>query len=268
MKNCICIMLVVATSLFYAQAQVAVINKPVSEWENATSKFSIPLPESAFSKVRVLKPDEFLVKEGDVNTKLKKQMDEMMAFCPLLQAPVSIELEAARKSHSDALLNWKTENALYSRQYVIERSFDDTLHFETVNYVWPKSEYARREKYDLDDANNYNRVSYYRVKLEMHSGKIIYSNVAEVKGYTINKMAVYPNPAHDVVTFMAYEDANKIVGVKITDASGRLVWQKSGLQPKQFLQERVNVSALSNGLYIVKFELVDKTQKTVSFIKQ
>jgi hypothetical protein len=219
--------------------------------------------------VKLLSPSDLKLLPKRQQIKLAYQLDEIKARCPYLNADVKLTLEGERKNNEAAWLNWKAVNATYSKQYVIERSLGDSLHFETVNHVWPDEIASQKEKYELNDNNDFKQLSYYRIKLVLLSGKSVYSNIALVKGYTDDKMMIYPNPARNFIFLNAYNDVQEITGITVMDGAGKIVLQTKQHQIAGLpYRQQLDVSQLTSGTYWLKLAFADRTSRTGKFIKQ
>jgi|GEM_PF-5001370 len=83
--------------------------------------------------------------------------------------------------------------------------------------------------------------------------------VLGVKDVTSKTFAVYPNPAKDVVNFISSSNY-KPDSVAIYDLTGKLVLSEKAVQ-------RINVSLLKKGIYLMEVSYGDKTE-TIKVIKE
>ncbi len=266
MKRIICS--IMAAACFYtAFPQVANIS-PVKSKTIAMPGVKMVSLEPVTNNIHLISPNDLLVKTPTASENLNAEMQKLRANCPLLLAEIAIKLDGERQNNDQALLDWKVENALYSQLYILERSLDDTFHFQPVAQVWPTDKIGLKEQYTVDDNNSFQLMSFYRVKLQLASGKLIYSNIAAVNGYTQSSLRVFPNPARSVITVTAFTDIENIEGVTIMDGSGKIIWQQSGLPGQKNFQKQISLSNFSTGTYFIKADLSDNTRQQVSFIKQ
>ncbi|HOT14916.1 MAG TPA: endo-1,4-beta-xylanase [Bacteroidales bacterium] len=81
-----------------------------------------------------------------------------------------------------------------------------------------------------------------------------------IEGATLAAFSVYPNPVTDVLTL---KNANNISRIVITNIAGQNI-----LSLNKLATSNVNVSALQNGLYIIKAYSNDGSYNMVKFIKK
>ena len=196
-----------------------------------------------------------------------KNMEIAKQQCPLLKYRPTLQLQGERMNTEKVGLKWETTNGFENWAFDVTRSLGDTMHFEKINFVWADERVSLREKYQLPDDNNYNEVSYYRLKLQLNDGRFVYSNIAAVKGYDNFLFALYPNPAlHNLkINLSTKEDGN--AGITVYDASGKIVQQQSSFVIKGNDVREIDVSKFPPGSYTVKIILPDKQIRTGKFVK-
>lgn len=101
---------------------------------------------------------------------------------------------------------------------------------------------------------------------------IKYFVVANTTGITENiarqnEIEIYPNPASGSAFIKFDLNKNQTVNYKITDITGKLIQQKT-LSKIEGAYEQINISNLSNGVYLVSFELENKLIITKKLIIQ
>lgn len=236
------------------------------------SKIALKLPDSkivpAASLVKMVSLPSTFRKPAPVQLDLEGQFQQLKESCPLTKAEKpSLHLAGERKSTAVVGLTWETTNGINNYQFEVERSLADTTHFEVVNYVWAKSISGFKDRYRLPDANGYEDISYYRLRLILRSGDFVYSNIAAVKGYDDHSFFVYPNPAATsvILHYLAKERGEALV--KIYDATGRLVIQETVGMQKGMNQVGIPVSNLLKGAYSIQLKLLDQCEEVSKFIK-
>lgn len=120
---------------------------------------------------------------------------------------------------------------------------------ETVNYTFS---YTIPATYDID------QISVVVVVLDADTGYVVNSNMAYAGTLSVNDLevnagfSVYPNPATDIVNLQINQDGK--FAVKIYDITGKEVFVKT----PEFLTSNsalsLNVSSLSQGVYIISIE--------------
>lgn len=218
-------------------------------------------------KARNIADDARIMKKAGIDP--VEQMDYIKKQCPFLKPIKStLELKGERANNETVNLNWKRENGLDDRLFFIERSFNDSLHFETVNNVWANDRQKAVEKYNLPDDNNYEEVSYYRLKLATSSNEISYSNIVKVKGYAVETFSVYPNPAATKARLKVQTKVSGLADVTVYDDAGRRLMQKKIMMYKGDNENYIEVSQFLPGTYLVTISFADKSVRKGKIIKE
>jgi hypothetical protein len=158
-------------------------------------------------------------------------------------------------------LEWITEAEMNSKEFIVERSFDG-IGFEAIGSVAAAgSSYATKHYSFKDDLPDY--INYYRLKQVDIDGKFSYSKVLYVKVEQASPLRLLENI---VTSYLRYRIAPGMNGSKIEiyDMNGRSVYKtkvKEGLQ-------HVNVSAWSNGRYLIRLLADNGHVYSHQFIKQ
>ncbi|MGB4414492.1 MAG: T9SS type A sorting domain-containing protein, partial [Paludibacter sp.] len=79
------------------------------------------------------------------------------------------------------------------------------------------------------------------------------SGISESKA-SVGSLALYPNPAQSEVTVIMPFELNSAVSIQIMDVTGREVYSKQSISMEK---ENINISNLSNGVYIVVAKQAD-----------
>jgi hypothetical protein len=204
-----------------------------------------------------------------VGLDLEEQMEKIKAQCPLLltQKP-TLELEGDRKTNAAVQLKWETTNGWNNRDFLLERSFNDTFHFEAVGYTLAREIAGMRDEYEQPDQNSHPKLSYYRLKLTLRNGEFIYSNIAKVKGYETGMVGLFPNPSVNKLQLTVVADQQGVMTVIIYDARGKQLKQLNNLAVIAGLNNKeIAVADLPAGFYTIKMMMPDKTERAVKFIK-
>lgn len=204
-----------------------------------------------------------------VQLNLADQMQAVRDQCPfLLNKEPTLHLDGERSTTASVKLEWETTNGWNNQSFTIERSLGDSFHFETVNAVWAKQIAGVRDWYHQPDDNDFKKLSYYRIRLQLRDGNIRYSNIAAVKGYEADQVKLFPNPGIGPVTLTIYSDEAGDAVISTYDATGKLATRQSVLLEAGYNTREMKVSNLAAGFYAVKVSMPDKNQKTVRLIRQ
>lgn len=162
-----------------------------------------------------------------------------------------LEFYAKRLNNFQVQLDWKTLNEINNKGFYIERKKENESNFTSVGFVNSNTSDGN-SNFPLDyqklDNNNFNNITYYRLRQEDISGRSSYSVVRTVKGDAAKQlnMQVWPVPAVGFFN-VSVNGLSKPDLIQVIDMNGRMV--------KQFTlqnQTQQQVSGLPAGTYFVK----------------
>ncbi len=168
--------------------------------------------------------------------------------CGLL-LPVDLTVFTGKYAADKSLLNWTIERADGFSHFEIERSVDGGNTFEKVGTVqW----FSGQNGYSFaDDVATLDGTILYRLKMVDQNRVFKYSNIIAVKLPDFNgQVAVYPNPATDIIRLSFRKPATGYLLVNIYDASGRNISSVT-LSPG-LSNYSINVSNLPGGNYMLR----------------
>lgn len=143
-----------------------------------------------------------------------------------------LELTGVRVNNELVKLNWKTFTEINNRGFDVERKFGTGPQFSFTAFVPGSINSQTVKNYQLMDGNNYEGISYYRLKQTDIDGRVSYSNTVAVKGFTNNIGIVpYPNPARaDNISFaITGLKAGSKINLAIHDNTGKRIYEKANL---------------------------------------
>ena len=198
------------------------------------------------------------------------RINKLLAECPAkkIAQPV-LTLNAERINNFTADLQWETKYAFIARGFNIERSLADSFHFAPVHYAKASVGSGLKKKYRLPDRNDYDGISFYRIRQLNHDSGFIYSNIVSVDGYNTLDFSISPNPASDRILIGLTTKVNGNCTIMLYDASGKIMQQQAlncGSQMRSV--KSMDISKLTPGTYQVVILMPDKTLLTEKFIKQ
>lgn len=153
-------------------------------------------------------------------------------------------------------LSWILNSTDEGMVYVLETS-GNGLNFDNLYRVENSSSNLLL---NYIDQTTYNDDVYYRVKVILKNGNIVFSNVVVAKAKSTLK--IFPNPATDYL-YITSDTRSEFNQYKIVDLSGRLL-QEGRLTD---LNNKINVSNLSKGVYTIVILKNDMNQ-TFRFLKK
>jgi hypothetical protein len=156
-------------------------------------------------------------------------------------------------------LQWQTSQEVNSGHFDVERSVDGTtfLRIDSVKAAGNSSTIA---SYSSSDNKPFTGINFYRLKQIDLDGHFVYSSVKIVKFGTTSTVApvVYPNPVNSV--FTAVPGLELIREIVIYNSQGRAVQFAMGNSTDE--EMKVNISALSAGVYILKIKTDSQIYQT------
>lgn len=125
---------------------------------------------------------------------------------------------------------WKTNPEVNVQYFVVQRRLASETTFKNVATVTskvPNGISLSALDYSIDDPNNYNGVSFYRLLMVHHTNDSTYSNIIAVgnKPGPYNIM-LWPNPTADQF-FVNLNTAVPVKSIVIHDVLGRKMWEKN-----------------------------------------
>jgi hypothetical protein len=183
---------------------------------------------------------------------------------PFTILPLSFEnLNASSNGNHTVSVSWTIAQQRDAKGYNVERS-NNGSDWNTVGFVAAQDNNATELNYQYTDANPGTGMIYYRIEAINEQGNESYSAVktVEIADQSASAIALWPNPAKDIVNIQNKSEANATVS--IYTQSGSLVRQMQ-LQPGT---ASVNISNLSFGAYIVHVSNADGSSFNQKFIKE
>lgn len=159
------------------------------------------------------------------------------------------------KSHTVDLL-WETSSENNVAYYEIEKS-NGNGNFIKIGQIASQGNSNKNQNYFSVDANPYNGINYYRLKILDIDGQFTYSNVINlsINNGKSTMASLYPNPAKDKI----YLDFSMLKAentqLEIVDVVGKKITVIPILLQKGFNTVPVPIGNLSKGNYYLKVKL-------------
>jgi Endonuclease I/Secretion system C-terminal sorting domain len=162
-------------------------------------------------------------------------------------------------------LTWQTASEKNAQYFSIERK--DNEKWGEIGRIKAAGNTLEAQKYSFDDLKP-NPLSIYRLRMVDFDGTEAFSKTITIenvkKAFTLK---MFPNPAKDFVTFRATTTEKQAFDIKITDITGRVLIQKNYPIESGNIEEHINISTLTKGVYFFTFDNgVYKT--TEQFVRQ
>lgn len=94
-----------------------------------------------------------------------------------------------------------------------------------------------------------------------NDGESFWGSTLSTKDFALNNFSIYPNPSQNYIN-LKLPKSDKEVAVNVYDIVGKQVYSNTS-----FNDEKINVSKLNTGIYLIKVSVLGKI-KTKRFIKQ
>lgn len=142
--------------------------------------------------------------------------------------------------------NWVTSLEINNDYFTVERSTNG-VDFTEVGRVDGAGNSTITRNYTFYDENPVQGTSYYRLKQTDYDGTFAYSHIATVsRTSTPTEVAVYPNPAIDIVTIAVGKTTSPDITVNIFDQFGKSVYHTN--YPVSTGGSQSTITVQTNGL--------------------
>ncbi len=208
--------------------------------------------------IRVMISDT-AVTTGMYNATIFNGEIEDYSLLRVLSAPSNLLM--GNKQGTGNILKWKNAAGLKIKKYSVERSSDNLSWIDLDNVVPGLNDDVSKQYFYLD-INPVNGKNNYRLKLYMHDGSYLYSNIVYLNGNkNESSLRVFPNPSKDVINIQTDNSIfNKYI---ITDVTGRV--ELNGAINS--FNTPVDISLLSAGTHLVKLLSNYGTEEVQRFVK-
>ncbi len=193
-----------------------------------------------------------------VNTKSFSKWTVSTKAQPL---PVGLLSFSARCLDDKVNLNWSTASETNNDYFTVERS-KDYYTFEKVLEYAGAGNSNHTITYDTADDSPYPGYSYYRLKQTDYNGASTYLGVIPVNCGTdddFNLIAVIPGMQQHEVVISFEAESGEAYNYGIYDITGQILKQGSGKADGGFNEVHVNLTDLTEGLYIVILQNNEKS---------
>jgi uncharacterized repeat protein (TIGR01451 family) len=170
--------------------------------------------------------------------------------------PVRLTDFTAAKDNANALLKWTTTGELKNDRFEIETS-KDGVSFEKTGIIAGNGTTSDTKNYQYREVIPANTTMvYYRLRIIDEDGGVTFSKIVALKlngSASLNNFSVYPNPFTTNVKMQISSVKESNVNVRISNASGVQVVNRSVLlQPGDNIIILQDLAALQAGLYVME----------------
>ncbi|HNN32248.1 MAG TPA: T9SS type A sorting domain-containing protein, partial [Chitinophagaceae bacterium] len=140
------------------------------------------------------------------------------------------------------------------------------ITWETIGSVAARGAKMVTTDYNFEDTNPLEGNNYYRLKQLDKDGKVNYSNTIVLNAGKVQQISiasVYPNPVRNTVNVQIVSPAIETVSLIVTDITGKVLIQKNTALAAGDNTKQIDVSALSQGTYLIKAICANGCETTV-----
>jgi acetyltransferase-like isoleucine patch superfamily enzyme len=183
--------------------------------------------------------------------------------------PVDLLLfEAKRKDRNDVQLTWVTNSEINCQGFDIERMLDNETDFVKIGWVDGQGTTINSTYYEELDDNNFEGISYYRLKQMNLDGTYSYSEIKAVEGIQAESIIrIFPNPTSDILNIDLTSEAT-YVQIKIYDSKGALVLDAQQEMNNNQLIQIHHLGRWADGVYLLRLTTDSNQVYIRKFVKE
>jgi hypothetical protein len=176
-----------------------------------------------------------------------------------------VNFQAKRKDAANVSLSWETAEEANNDHFEIQRTCSPGNPFTTIANVATKANKGNSSlqlKYDANDENDYNGVSYYRLVQKDIDGKSTFSEIRTVTGSdAFSQVKLWPVPSKGKFSLL-FTNAKHATSVRIYNIDGKMIGKETTLQSGVVTPFTITTS----GTYFIKG--IDKETGEIVFTKK
>jgi hypothetical protein len=168
--------------------------------------------------------------------------------------PVTLTNVKAYQKNTGVQVEWTTQSENNIDRYEVERS-SEVQPFAKIGAVNAKGNSNSITNYSFYDANPFNGVNFYRIKIIDRSGKVTYSQVVKVNiSSKANQITIAPNPVHGNTVIVQFINVQKgSYTISLTNKLGQVIAIKTTDHAEGSSIENItSAKAFTNGVYQLK----------------
>jgi hypothetical protein len=175
--------------------------------------------------------------------------------------PVTLIYFTAAVENGQVKLDWATAAEMNNDHFTVQRSAD-AITWDDLQVIAGSGNTGTGSSYSAVDARPLAALAYYRLEQTDRDGRVSYSGVRIIDMRTMPVLQVYPNP---VSGELSVRSVSAILSIRIYGAGGQAIFCPSAGSANE---ARLNVSALSVGLYYVQIAMEGGKEVTETFLKR
>jgi hypothetical protein len=179
--------------------------------------------------------------------------------------PVHLTYFNAKRSNTSSVgLTWQTAQELNSSGFEIQRQVGSG-GWQIVGFVSSQALNGNSSSllsYGFSDLNNAKGITQYRLRAVDIDANSKFSEIRAVRGEgQAGKIIVYPNPSFDGKVKVVFEDVNGSRDVSLTDMSGRLIKQWTGIT-----NNNLQIDNITPGYYSLRVVIRETGEQSIEKI--
>jgi hypothetical protein len=176
--------------------------------------------------------------------------------------PVVLLYFNATKERGKNMLQWRISLQTNFSHFEVERSTNGRtfssvgrLNYQGDTYLFADNDFGKV-------------INYYRLKIVDRDGKYVYSPVRQLDNRGGLQVSIYPNPAKDNLQVKLESDKTTDVQLQVLSIDGRVIsTQRMSVAAGETIQ-RLNVSSLQKGTYLLSVNYGENEKHVLKFEKQ
>jgi len=172
--------------------------------------------------------------------------------------PVTLTVFEVTQEQNQVLLQWTTTEETNSDHFQVQRS-NNATHWTTIESVEAQGNYIGNRNYQFSDQQPLSGQNLYRLKMVDKDGSFEYSQMKSIQITIPFKVEIHPNPAHEVLT-VKVSNRELVKQVQIISLSGIQLYSS------ETIHDKIDISKLKAGIYILKMTNIDGSIHTTRFI--
>jgi len=179
--------------------------------------------------------------------------------------PVHLTYFNAKRSNANSVsLSWQTAQEINSSGFEIQRQIGNG-NWQVLAFVPSQASNGNSNSlltYSYTDNNNAKAITQYRLRSVDIDGNSKFSDIRSVRGDgQAGKIILYPNPSFDGKVKVVFEDVNGTRDVSLTDMSGRLVKQWTGVT-----NNNLEIDNMTPGYYSLRLIVRETGEQSIEKI--
>jgi hypothetical protein len=169
--------------------------------------------------------------------------------------PIELLSFTGERNNQSIVLDWSTSSEINNDYFSIERSIN-AVNWNVVARADGAGYSSSLKNYSAIDLEPHDDISYYRLKQTDFNGAFKYSATIaiEKRGEDIGELAIYPNPASEILNLSYAGDKSQIISISIYNVLGENVYSSEEYKSKIVFDNKLN------GIYFLH---VNTTTKNV-----